>query len=104
MTCWACELARGERKQHKTRWYHLTRYVGIVVEDLDSKSYSMRLLYVPDYHVPCGQETVKDRETAGDLLLAVAKACLPGYRVAALELDQHSYKAHWHAQAGLMKR
>jgi len=108
MSCWACELAKGERRQHKSKWLFLSPNVGAVVVDLHSRAFDKRLLFVPDYspgaHVPCGQETSADHESAVVLLDAVAKARLPEYRIVSYDLTNHSYRAHWHAQANLEAR
>lgn len=101
--CWACELARGERGQHKTRWFYLSPNVGAVVEDLRSKGCDMRLLHVPVEHVPCGAETEADREASIAILTAVARH-LPEYEVVKLDVSNHSFGQHWHVQACLKRR
>ena len=103
MTCWACELARGERDQHKTRWFYLTPDEGIVCEDLHPKGFDMRLLYVPPWHLPCGSELKVDREQAIRLLTDIVAIRLPDYHIVSFDLDDHSFRAHWHAQAGLSR-
>lgn len=103
MGCWACELARGERRQHKTKWLFLSPNVGAVVVDLHSKGFDKRVLFVPELHIKCGQETEADRRTAEDLLIAVVKARFPEHKIMRFDWDC-SYRAHWHVQACLMKR
>lgn len=111
--CWACDLANGDPrqfrppgspKQWEPRWYFLTPWDGIVCKDLQSRGYDIRLLYIPRRHVPCGQELIEDRERAKSLLARVAEEMLPDYRIVAFDLDTHSYKAHWHAQACLVRK
>lgn len=103
LDCWACELAKGYSCQHITRWFWLTDS-GIVVEDLNAKEYDLRLLFVPSFHLPVGKELNKDHEFAKDILSAVAERHLPEYEIVAYDLTDHSYKAHWHAQAGLRRK
>jgi len=102
--CWACELARGARSQHKTPWYYLVPKVGLVCEDLQSKGYDKRLLFVPIECNPCGSESESDHELAKVILARVTKRRLPEYRIVGYDLTNHSYRAHWHAQANLRKR
>jgi hypothetical protein len=55
--CWACQLARGNIKQHKTQWLYVG-HEGAVVLDNNPAGYTYRLLFVPREHVAEGQETV----------------------------------------------
>jgi len=113
MDCWACELARGEPQQWipdcapkgwTPHWFYLVPNIGIVVKDATSAGYSMRLLYVPELHIACGGESKTDRREAVAILTSVVKNRLPGYRIVRFDLDDHSYKVHWHAQACLERR
>jgi len=92
-------------KQKKTKWFFLGDG-GAVVEDLNPKACEMRLLWVPKEHVPCGQETRKMREEAMRMLLSIARAVCAngGWKVAGMDFDKHKFRAHWHAQACLVKR
>lgn len=101
MSCWACELASGARRQHKTRWYYLSPRFGLICDDLHPKGCDRRLLYVPRKHMPCGSEREADRKKAVSLLTDVVARCLPGYCIVAFDLSHHSYREHWHAQVCL---
>ena len=104
-SCPLCALARGDPKQHKTEWFWLDED-GIVVEDLDSCGYTLRLLYVPSVHVPCGQEPQEFRRVAERLLTGVARALCVERGLAVMNWLDFSFlpygQGHWHAQLGLM--
>jgi hypothetical protein len=97
--CWACQLARGDLRQHKTRW-HCVGLEGAVVDDLNARGHALRLLYVPKEHVSCGDETPEMRAVAVALLTAVGLAVCAneGLLMRKFDLAEHSYRAHWHAQ------
>lgn len=100
--CWACQLAAGDLRQHKTRWFYVGSF-GVVVEDLNPKEYTMRLLFVSSNHVPCGKQTGGDRIVAMNYLVGVAKALEVegGLQIIKWDLENHSFKSHWHAQVCL---
>lgn len=112
VNCWACELANGDPEQFhpshapqdfSPRWYWLVPNEGIVCKDMNDKGYAMRLLYVPCWHLPCGKEFPSDHLDAKAILTDVVRKCLPGYRIVKIDLDNHSFSSHWHAQACLEK-
>ena len=97
--CWACELARGDIEQHKTRWHYLDPSGGIVCVDLNPKGRKLRLLHVPLKHSE--EANTGTRRWARHILTVIAKEFYPNLKVVKYDLDDHSYKAHWHAQACL---
>ena len=104
--CWACQLARGDLRQKKTEWFFIDQWTGAVVEDLNPKGHTMRLLYVPLEHLPCGKETQTMRSQAKRFLYAVGNAiCVNrSLETGVLDMDNHTFKQHWHAQLCLEEK
>ena len=104
--CWCCRLANGDLDLKQTRWFYLG-LEGIVLEDLNPKRYDLRLLFVPVEHFHCGYEPRRLWDTANRLLLGVAGALAaeyPGLTIGDFDYHRHSYRRHWHAQLGLVRK
>jgi len=103
MTCWACRLAKGDPREIQTRvWFYDPAY-GICVEDLNAQHYWKRLLFVIPQHWHCDQ--VPESHVMSIKALVESRV-LPAFyqefyvaRLAAWDLYQHRYSAHWHLQA-----
>lgn len=100
--CWACQLSRADKRQHITEWLYVG-IEGVVVVDADDKGHDLRLLYVPQEHVQCGDETELMRATAKKLLSAIGFAimCNKSFKKCSFDFDNHSFTEHWHAQMNL---
>ena len=104
--CWCCQLADGDPAQKKTRWFYLGSD-GAVVEDCNPKRCALRLLFVPSEHFHCGDEPRRLWDMATERLMGVAAALMvenPGLGFGDFDYHRHSYRAHWHAQLGLIRR
>ena len=103
--CPFCQLAMGNPTEHKTEWFYLY-HRGIVVEDLNPKGHTMRLLYVPREHVHCGEQHPFAEDCAQMELMAVARAICQnrGLTIVKWDMGDHSYSEHWHAQVCLDKK
>lgn len=99
--CPFCAIMAGEPEAQLTEWFWHSGWIA-VVEDLHPKDYDMRLLAMCAEHSPAVglNEAVVKKVALG---IAGALKFTRGLEVVAVDMDNHSYKAHWHLQVCLRK-
>lgn len=99
--CPMCSIIKAEKGSQLTEWFFHNGQIA-VVEDLDPKNYDMRLLAVYYFHGdPYPAQKIETKATACGIVGALKYT--RGLEIVHVDMDDHSFKDHWHCQVCLNK-
>ena len=93
--CIFCDLVSSELAQKKSRWFYWGDE-AVVIEDIDSRGFKMRLLYIPRRHISSEAISTMQLVDAYSLTMALARA-MPEllWKTAVWELGVGEHAHYW---------